>query len=99
MTKLKREELVGKSVLVQSEMVSTSFYRVVFGKNGRLDRCNCLGVSQYLGQKKNGEPKYRHKHNCFHIEWARDYFTGKEQALITVGFDTPKITYIKGIVK
>ena len=61
------------SILVQSEFEDTRFYRVNLGNSAREDRCNCFGVSQYLGNKKNGEPKYRKKYNCFHVEWARKF--------------------------
>ena len=69
----------GQKVLVHSEFENTRYYTVTFGKNGREDKCNCSGVKQYLGQKKNGEPKYRNQNNCFHIQWARKYWKeGKE---------------------
>ena len=60
-------------VLVQSEYEETRFYKVNLGNSAREDRCNCFGVRQYLGRKKNGEIIYRDKNNCFHVEWARKY--------------------------
>lgn len=72
----------GSNILVQSEYTPTTFYRVIFGKTRRADRCECGGVIQYLGQKKDGQPIYRTKYsNCFHIQWARDYYEEGREVL------------------
>lgn len=76
---MKKKYTPGDTILVQSEFDGSRFYRVTFGENRRLDRCTCLGVKQYLGQKKDGAPKYRDQYNCFHVKWARQYYEpGKE---------------------
>ena len=71
-----------KKFLVQSEFEETRFYKVTLDeKSGKKDTCNCFGVKQYLGNKKNGEPFYRKKNNCFHIEWARKHRNSSDQFL------------------
>ncbi len=69
-----RSIIPGAKVHVQSEMVGSTFYTVTFGKTRKEDRCSCLGVEQYLGTAKDGHARYRRKYNCFHVEWAREYW-------------------------
>ena len=72
----------GDKILVQSEFDGSRFYMVTFGDKRLQDRCTCLGVRQYLGQKKTGEPIYRDQNNCFHVQWARKYFYPNKEVLL-----------------